>query len=139
MALSWTAEHVVGRPQHIAGRTHVVGGARAQRLLDAGAAHPQVVQLSGVRVVTVGDRLGEDGRIGGHPTTRSWATRWARLPLVSRRRLRSSSQTETPLLFRSSSGLVIVVILTCWAMPPSWPVSADGDAAVTGPRVEDRT
>ena len=49
-------------PQYVAGPAHIVGGQRAQRLLDAGAARPQVVQLPGV-LVTAGDRLGEDGRI----------------------------------------------------------------------------
>src|SRR5881275_2598231 len=46
------------------------------------------------------------------PTTWSRATRLARLPLVSRSRLRSSSQIETPALLRSASRSAMIVILS---------------------------
>jgi hypothetical protein len=57
---------VVDRPQHVAGRAHVAGGHRAQRLPDEGAAGPQVTDLVCVGIAA-GDRLGEDRRVGGHP------------------------------------------------------------------------
>src|SRR5215469_14024702 len=48
------------------------------------------------------------------PTTWSSATRLARLPVVSRSRLRSSSQIETPLLVSSVSWLLMVWSFLQW-------------------------
>ena len=100
------ARRVVDRAQHVARPADVGGGQRPQRLTDPDSAGGQVTHLLVVRVAAV-MALAKIVGLVVTPTTRSRATRSARLPDTSRSRLRSSSQIETPALVSAASGLVI--------------------------------
>src|SRR5215469_8322416 len=90
------------------------GAQLVAQLPPAGVEQFQAALLQGRGDVVVVDA--GRGQLAEHlpvaPATWSRATRLARFPLVSRPRLRSSSQIETPRPLRSASGSAMIIILS---------------------------
>ena len=104
---------VVRRPHHVAGPAHVVRG--QQRAPPPRPSTPRAARSLSCSsyVVRVGERLGEDGRVGGHADDVLLAAQLVqRPPLDSRSRERSSSQTATPAA-ESSASLSVMRYAPC--------------------------